>query len=133
MNCSVRLDLRDLRLTSSSNCAKIRRDGFWLLNVYFHAGLFSAEMAASMESRELTMSVNQSPSLHEQFSSPEQIRSSGRSYSDLEILLREFGHAQAWHRYRGRPELTEQYSRIGRALREVLRESLTILKPKEAA
>lgn len=104
----------------------------WILQAecLFRDGLFTAESAASMEQISI-MAPDQPAELHQEFSTPEKILDLGRPLPDLEKILREFGHAQAWHAYRGRPELAAKYDRIGAALRKVLRENLTMLKPKE--
>lgn len=94
----------------------------------FRTGFLSAATIADLERTCETLSPEQPLELHAEFESSANIRGLNRSLSDLEVLVREFGHAQAWHVYRGRPELASKYSRIGAALREVLRESLTVLR-----
>ena len=97
----------------------------------FRSGLF-ADRIDWIERMSITMSGDQDPDVHSDFETPESILALNLPYPNLEALLRELGHAQAWHAFRGRPALVEKYSRIGAALRQVLRESLILLKPKES-
>ncbi len=90
-----------------------------------------AECAEAAESNSPTMAADQPAELWKELETPEGIRALDPDLQDLERLLREFGYAEAWHRFRDRAQLAAKYSRIGAAIRQVLRESLTILKPKE--
>jgi hypothetical protein len=86
--------------------------------------------APNAETNAPTMAEDQPPELWKELETPASIRALEPDLQDLERLLREFGFAQAWHAFRGRPSLVEKYARIGAAIRAVLRDSLTILKPK---
>jgi hypothetical protein len=97
----------------------------------FRRAQFWAERAPAAETNSPTMAGDQPADLWQELETVESIRALEPDLQDLERLLREFGFAQAWHAFRGRPSLVEKYSRIGSAIRQVLRESLAMLKPKE--
>jgi hypothetical protein len=94
----------------------------------FRGGIYHARNVARLEEMNITLSGDQPPGLNGEFETVESIRALERSLADLEQFTREFGHAQAWHAYRDRPELAAKYARIGAALRQVLRQSLPVLK-----
>jgi hypothetical protein len=105
----------------------------WIFSAeqFFYREQAFAKSAPSAEHNEATMAGDQPADLHAEFETAEKIRALALQVPYLERLLREFGFAQAWHAFRDRAALESKYARIGAALRQVLRESLTILKPKE--
>jgi hypothetical protein len=97
----------------------------------FRRGVYSAQEVARLEQTNPTLAPDQPAELHQELETPETVRALQPHLQDLEVLLREFGHAEAFHAFRNRPKLAAKYARIGRALRTVLRESWTIPKLKE--
>jgi hypothetical protein len=103
---------------------------FWL----FRSGALGNEDRVRELERNETLSPDQPADLHAAFLKPENIMAMGRSFQELEAMLREFGHAEAFHRWRQRESLAQKYATIGRNLRNLLRAAVIpyTLEPRQS-
>ena len=90
----------------------------------FNGGLFKPHELTWLEDRYITLSPDQPASLHKEFETVDGIRGLALPTAALEKIAREFGMAEAFHRFRGRPTLAERYKSLGGAIRKVLAEEL---------
>ena len=97
----------------------------------FSSGMFHQSAIQKMEQQCETMSPDQAPELYREFESVDGVLKLDPPFPVMEALVRECGHAEAWHRYRRRPELAAKYQRIGAALRTVLREKVKVVVCQE--
>jgi hypothetical protein len=97
----------------------------------FGRGLVNPDVQATAERASVTLAPDQPADLHVEFETAESVRALNLPAPYLEAMCREFGHAQAYMKFRRRQALTRKYARIGAAIREVLRETIIILVKKE--
>jgi hypothetical protein len=93
------------------------------LLVLYRRGLLPAP------SETTTLTADQPDDLHREFESAESIRALGFETPLLESICRQMGNVLAYHSYRGRAVLVKKYLAIHAALRQVLRERLSVLVP----
>ncbi len=99
----------------------------------FNGGLFKPDELTWLEDRYITLSPDQPASLHKTFETVDGIRDLNLPTSALEKIAREFGMAEAFHRFRGRLALAERYKSLGGAIRKVLAGELQTANSEKGA